>query len=326
MRLRHIPRSVIVPGLALTFYPLVLHAQAAGPDDVTYADLADLADAADLVARVQVIRMAQVEPERASGVSPGFGRFYIEANTRALLTAKAPLGEKVEYLVDLNFTQNGRPPTLKRREVFVFARRVSGRPSALQLVAPDAQLLWSVEREDRLRGILQALRGPEAPPRVTGVRELQYVPGNLEGEGRTQIFLRTQDGSGAAITVKRYPGAAPAWGVSFSELVARFSDPPTPGTIAWYRLACFLPSRLPDGIDLSATEAARQQAAADYRLVLNALGPCPRTRGTDADDPSAAASPPANSSAPRWSNTLQSERRSGSTASQYWPGSTPLRG
>lgn len=280
MRIHRLLRPAILPGMVLSFYAPYLHAQAAEQNEVTYADMADLADAADLVARVQVTRIAQVEPERAPGVSPGLGRFYIEANTKALLTAKAPLGEKVEYLVDLDFASNGGPPKLKKREVLVFARRISGNPSALQLVAPDAQLLWSVERETRLRSILEVLRGPDPPPRITGVRELLYVPGNLKGEGRTQIFLKTHDGSGAAITVKRYPGAAPIWGVSFSELVAGFGDAPVPRTIEWYRLACFLPRDLPAGTNLSATEAASEQAAADYQLVLNALGPCGRMRGS----------------------------------------------
>lgn len=154
MPIHRIIRPAILPGLMLSFQAPPLHAQAAGQDEVTYADLADLADATDLVARVQVARIAQVEPERAPGVLPGLGRFYIEADTKALLTAKAPLGEKVEYLVDLDFASGDVPPRLKKREVLVFARRVPERPSELQLVAPDAQLLWSVERETRLRSIL----------------------------------------------------------------------------------------------------------------------------------------------------------------------------
>lgn len=141
------------------------------------------------------------------------------------------------------------------------------------------------------------------------MRELLYVPGPLKGQGRTQIFLRTQDGSGAAITVKRYPGTAPIWGVSFSELVAGFGDAPLPGTIEWYRLACFLPRHLPGGADLSATAAAGRQAVADYQLVLNALGPCLRTRANGPGNSAARTPPRAGSEAPRLSNASQSKPR-----------------
>ena len=246
---------------------------------LTYADLADLADSSGLVLHAQVRKMARVDDERARGLKPGMGRFYIQATTKALLTGKAPVGESIAYLIDLPLDARGKAPKLKKQDVLLFARPVPGRPGEIQLVSPGAQQLWSEQTEARLRGVLQALVAPDAPARVTGVRELLNVPGNLSGQGETQIFLATKDGSAASITVRHEPGAPPAWGVSFSELVADVGHPPQQDTLEWYRLACFLPDAVPPRANVSENYAARRQAEADYRMVLGELGPCKRTLG-----------------------------------------------
>ena len=197
----------------------------------------------------------------------------------ALLTGKAPIGESITYLVDLPLDARGKAPKLKKKDVLLFARAVRGRPGEIQLVSPNAQLLWSEPVEARLRGVLQALVAPDAPARITGVRELLYVPGTLSGQGETQIFLTTGDGSAASITVRHEPGATPAWGVSFSELVAEVGNPPQQDTLEWYRLACFLPNVPPQGVNVSEGHGERRQAEADYRMVIGELGVCRRTLG-----------------------------------------------
>ncbi len=242
-----------------------------------YAAVADLADSAGLVLRAQVRKVARVEPERAPGVVAGWGRFYIEARTEAVLMG-SPQGEALRYLVDLPLDERGRPPELKRKSVLLFARDVRGRPGELQLVMPDAQLAWSPANEALVRAILVELVAADAPPRVTGVREAIHVPGNLAGEGETQFFLDTADRSAASITVQHRPGSPPAWGVSFSEVAAATGTPPVRDTLAWYRLACFLPPALPRSANLSDTAESRARAEADYRLVMDALGACVRTR------------------------------------------------
>jgi hypothetical protein len=244
----------------------------------TYADLADLADSARLVLRAEVRKVALVEPARARNVRAGWGRFYVEARTRALLSGNRPVGEALRYLVDLPLDARGKPPRIKKQQVLLFASGARGPAGDLQLAAPDAQIAWTVEAETRLRAILAALAAPDAPHKVIGVREAIYVPGNLAGEGETQFFLDTADQSAASITVQHKPGASPAWGVSFSELAAAVGSPPQRDTLAWYRLACFLPNALPRGANLSQSAADRAQAESDYRMVLGELGPCPRNR------------------------------------------------
>jgi hypothetical protein len=276
--------AAVLAGFALGIPGAAAVAQDAGsaPSGVTYADIADLADSSGLVVHAQVRKMAQVADERAPGLKPGMGRFYIQADTRALLSGKAPLGESLAYLVDLPLDSRGKAPNLKKQDVLLFARTVPGHPGEIQLVGPGAQQLWSEQLDARVKGILEALVAPDAPAHITGVRELLYVPGTLAGQGETQIFLKTKDGSAASITVHHDPGMPPTWGVSFSELVADVGHPPQRDTLEWYRLACFLPNALPPTANVSEGYSARRQAESDYRMVLGELGVCRRTFGPGA--------------------------------------------
>jgi hypothetical protein len=244
----------------------------------SYADLADLADSAPLVLRAQIRKTVAVEAARAPGLRSGWIRFYVEARTQALLLGKAPLGEALRYLVDVPLDSRGKPPKLKKLSVFLFARTVAGHPGELQLTAQDAQLRWDAAVETRLRGVLAELLAPGAPRRVTSIREAIHVPGTLAGEGETQIFLSTPDDEPASITVHRRPGEAASWSASFSEVLDAGGGAAPRETLAWYRLACFLPGSLPAGSNLSDGAAAREQAERDYRLVMDQMGSCPRTR------------------------------------------------
>jgi hypothetical protein len=245
---------------------------------LTYADLADLADSAPMVIRAQPRKVIAVEPERTRGLRPGWGRFYVEAKTEGVIAGTQPLGELLRYLVDLPLDAKGKPPAFKKKSVVLFARTVPGHPGELQLIKPDAQLLWDVPLDARLRGVIKELYAPGAPHKVTGVRETIHVAGDLAGEGESQLFLSTANGEPAAVTVTRSPGLQPRWSVSFSEVVSSEAEPPRRETLAWYRLACFLPGQLPPGANISATAADRSAAVQDYRFVLDQLGPCPRSR------------------------------------------------
>lgn len=248
------------------------------PPPPAYADLVDLAEAAPLVMRAEIRKFAIVEPARAPGLRPGMARIYVEASTQALLLGRAPVGEALRYLVDVPLDSRGKLPALRKQSVLLFARTVQGRVGEVQLVAPDAQLVWDVNLEGRLRGVLAELLAPAAPGRITAVREAISVAGTLAGESETQIFLGTPDGSPASITVHRQPGAAASLGVSFSEVLEGGGGMPARDTLAWYRLACFLPGKLPFGANLSETDADKAQAELDYRLAMEQLGTCPRIR------------------------------------------------
>ena len=246
--------------------------------DSTYADIVDLADVSTLVLHARIRKQIELEPERSPGVAAGFVRLYIEADTVALLAGNAPVGESVRYLVDVPRNAKGRAPKLKKNEVLLFARPVTGRIGEIQLVGSGAQMPWSPALELRVRPILASMVAADAPPVVTGVRDALSVNGNLVGESETQIFLSTKRDGPVSLTVIRRPGQAPEWGVSWTEIVDQAARPPARDTLEWYRLACFLPAALPGAANLSREAGSRAQAADDYRFVISSLGPCERNR------------------------------------------------
>ncbi len=245
--------------------------------EMTYADLAGLAEASDLVMTGIVRKASRLKPEQAPNVAPGMARMLVETRTVAVLAGPAT-GETVRYLADVPLDARGKPPKLTKLKVMVFARTVVGRPGELALVDGGAQVFWSANVEARTRAILTDLLSPEAPPRIKAVREVLFVPGNLAGEGETQVFLQTQNGAPISLSVVRRPGMARTWGVSLSEIVDQSARPPARDTLTWYRLACFLPQDIPPAASLSGGETYAQAAEEDYRFVLAQLGPCTRTR------------------------------------------------
>ena len=273
----------LLPALALIALPFAAGPAASAQEEspamtMTYADLADLSDGAGLVLRAQVRKQAELKPERTPGLPAGMARLYVEARTTALLSGSAPVGESLRYLVDVPRDSRGKVEKFKNRDVLLFARTVPGRPGEIQLVAPDAQLLWSDSLEARVRAILRESVSPDAPPRIGAIRDVLSVAGTLVGESETQLFVNTQGDGPASITVVRRPGQQPSWGVSWSEIVDQAALPPQRETLGWYRLACFLPERLPAGASLSTDPADRRRAEQDYRFVLEQLGSCPRNR------------------------------------------------
>lgn len=276
-------RAILLPLAAVIGATVAAHAAPDSralppPTPPSYADLADLAEQAPLVMRVKIRKFAEVDPARAGKVRPGWARLYVEAVTESLLAGPAAVGAAQRYLADVPRDAKGKLPKLKKQLVLLFARHVEGRAGELQLIAPDAQIPWTAETESRLRGVLAEVFSPSAPRRITGVREAIFVPGNLAGEGETQLFLSTADEEPAAITVMHQSGLPLNWSISYSEVVETAGRPPARDTLTWYRLACFLPAALPAGINVSATPEESAQAEADYRRVISDLGPCTRTR------------------------------------------------
>ena len=264
----------------LSAAPMPPESGVTGPRDMagqSYADLVDLAQNSPVVVRATVHRQIRLKPEESPGLKPGFARLYIEAQTNALLVGP-DLGESLRYLADVPLDANGKVPKLTKTQVLVFGSVVPGKPGELRLTAADTMFAWSPDLDTGVRTILTDLISPDAPPRITTLREALHVPGNLTGEGETQFFFATDSGKPVSISVVRRPGEAARWGVSFSEIVDQAAQPPRPETLAWYRLACFLPAGVPARASISDTEADKRIAEEDYVLVLRDLGPCRRNR------------------------------------------------
>jgi len=159
----------------------------------------------------------------------------------------------------------------------VLAQRSTTRNDELRLAAPDAQLPYTPETAERLRAMLREANASGAAPRITGIGRAFHVPGSLEGESETQIFLQTERGQPISLAILRRPGERPRWSVALSEIVDEAAPSPRRDTLLWYRLACTLPVALPRDSLREASAAEARAIGADYRLVMDALGPCGRT-------------------------------------------------
>ena len=272
--------------LAASIACLALAAPAAGqmPASPTasgspgYADLVDLVLAAPVVVDATVKSTARIKGAEAAGVGPGRQRLYVQADVLALIRGADGLPPRVGYLLDVGPDARGRLPKLKKLRVLALARSVPASPGQLQLVAPDAQLPWSADVDARVRAIVRAVVATDAAPAVTGIGNAFHVAGALPGEGETQVFVTTADGTPMSLTVLRRPGERPRWAVALSEVVDEAAGPPPRETLLWYRLACGLPATLPERATATLSAEDAQRASADYAFVQSELGACGRTR------------------------------------------------
>ena len=243
-----------------------------------YADLADLVLSAPVIADVTIRSATAIKGTEAAGVAPGHQRFYIEADVGTLIRGAGGLPARVGYLFDAATDARGRALKLKKMRVLIYARRVPNAADQLQLVAPDAQLPWTPDTEQRSRTIAREALSADAPPVITGVGNAFYVPGSLPGEGETQIFLTTANNRPVSLSVLRRPGEERRYAVALSEIVDESAAPPARDTLLWYRLACALPESLPDRSTASLGPENAQAAREDYRFILQKLGRCGRER------------------------------------------------
>ncbi len=249
----------------------------------SYADIADLATAAPMTIHARIRDAVALKPERAPGLAPGHVRFYVEADVLSLIRGSGPLAARINYLVDLPRTAEGKAPKLKDKQpVLLFARPVAGTAvrrdtGSVQLIAPNAQLAWDPATEAQLRAILTELVAKDAPPAITGIANGFHVPGTLPGEGETQLFLDTETGEPVSLTILTAADGSRRWAAAFGEIVDG-AGVPKRNTLAWYRLACGLPRHLPLDKLAGTPPQDRRKAASDYAVVLGALGECTRTR------------------------------------------------
>lgn len=211
---------------------------------------------------------------QAEGTPAGFVRLYIEADVQALVKGNESAPSRLSWLLDVPADARGRVPKFTKQRVLAFARPIAGRGDQVQLTGADAQLAWTRAADALTRRIIAEVSASDAPPAITGIANAFHVSGTLPGAGETQIFLQTESGRPVSISILRRPGEAPQWAVALSEIVDEAATAPPRDTLLWYRLACGLPRTLPDAALETLESADREQARADYRFVLAALGAC----------------------------------------------------
>ena len=269
--------------LAATLPVHAVAAQAASPAGAvepppSYADLADLVLAAPVIVDATIRSATRIKGAEAAALAPGLQRFYVEADVAALVRGAAGLPPRIGYVVDVPTDARGRAPKLRKMRVLAFAQPVLGSADQVQLVAPRAQLGWSPSLDASVREIARAALTADAPPAITGIASAFHVAGSLPGEGETQVFAQTADRQPVSLSILRRPGEAPRWSVALGEIVDEAAPPPARDTLLWYRLACGLPAALPDASVATLAPDDAAIARADYRFVVESLGPCGRSR------------------------------------------------
>jgi hypothetical protein len=285
-----LPLALIYAATGSAGFPSVISAQTpisapAAPSPYTYADLADLATNAPITLHGAIRSASQIRADQAPGLAAGHARFFVESDIISLIRGVGPLASRVQYLVDLPLTADGRAPKLKKKQpVLIFAQPVatslagSHSTNAIRLIAPDAQLPWDPATDSQVRTILGESVRKDAPPAITGIANGFHVPGTLPGEGETQLFLDTRTGEPVSITITMAADGSRQWSAAFGEVMDENHARPRTGTLGWYRLACGLPRMLPiEKLGGTAAED-RRRASADYTFVLRELGQCVRTR------------------------------------------------
>lgn len=244
---------------------------------LSYPVLADFALASKVTAHVRIRSVRALKAELAVGTRPGFQRQLVTADVIALIRAPEGQPAQLRYIVDLPLDSRGRVPKLRGTESLVFA--TPARPGELRLISPESWVTWTPEADATVRAILTEAMQPDAPPLVRGINSAFHSPGSLPGEGETQIFLDAADNRPASLTVQRRPNEAPRWFVSLGEVVDEGVSQPAVNSLLWYRLACFLPQQMPNRIVEGQDPADAQQVRSDYAMIMQALGPCNRSRG-----------------------------------------------
>lgn len=244
-----------------------------------YADVADVFLGAPVVARVRIIDAIPIPRSDANSQPDGLIRYYLVGDVASLIRGAGGIAPRVAWLADVRLDANGKPPKLKKTMTIVAAMPVPDRPAELQLAGRDAMMPWSDAAEARVRAVIASGLATDAPPRITGVASAFHSPGNLPGEGETQIFLATASKEPVSLSILRRPGMETRWAVALGEIVDEAAKPPERDTLAWYRLACSLPAEMPATATAELSPEGAEAARADYRFVMAALGACTRTRG-----------------------------------------------
>ncbi len=245
---------------------------------VTYARISDLVILSPAIARVTITSATPLKPERAPDVGAGNARFYVESKTSGLIRGDTVIARRIAFLLDGPADKKSRA-SLKRRTLLIFGK-VSAQVDQFQLTSSTALIDATAANEALVRKVLGDYLAPDLPPAIKGVSSAFYVAGAILGEGETQVFLETTNGTPISLSIVRRPDEQPLFSASLGEIVDNSASFPKPDTMLWYRLACGLPAALPARALRGLEQADAEQASRDYLAFRQALAPCNREPGT----------------------------------------------
>lgn len=244
----------------------------------SYADIADLVVSSPLILDAQIRKVTKLPETQAVGVPANIQRVVIDADVNSLIRGTDGFAAKARFLLDVPKDAKGKIPKLQKRRYFLLGSKVAGSPGMLKLSRPDALVEWSPENDATLRAVTKEAVQIDAAQAVSGISGAFHTQGTVIGEGETQIFLRTAGGQPISISVLSRPGQAKRWAVSTGDVIDESAVAPARNTLLWYRLACSLPRALDQRLVESGDPRDITNAQADYRFVLDSLGPCGRNR------------------------------------------------
>ena len=255
--------------------PSALSVQA---EDAAYADIADLVTISPLIVDATIRKLQKIAPEQALGVPDDRQRMLVEADVTSLIRGQGGITPRVRFLLDVPKDAKGKIPKLKKQRFFLFGSSVTGKPGEIRLSRPDALAQYSPANDALVRGIAKEAVLIDAPPKITGIISAFYSAGTVLGEGETQVFLRTAKERPLSLSILSRPGQEKRWAVSTAEVIDESATAPAKFTLLWYRLACDLPRSLSSDLVEAADSDDAARAQADYKFVLDSLGPCGRKR------------------------------------------------
>ena len=280
------PGHRIKTALALLLFPAAISAQqnaipagfAVPANNISYADIADLVVIAPLIVDAQIRKTTQIPPDQAPGVPATIQRLLVEADVLALLRGNEGIAGTVRFTLDVPKDAKGKIPKLKKQRFFLLGSKSAGLPGTIRLARPDALIVWSANNDAMLRAITKEAVLIDAPQPVIALTSGFHSPGTIVGEGESQIFVEAKARQIYSLSVLSRPGMAKSWSVSTGEVIDASASAPAKNTLLWYRLACGLPQTLDAKLVETTDPENVERAQADYRFVIQSLGPCDRTR------------------------------------------------
>jgi len=236
----------------------------------SFADVAELALASPVIVRATITRATRVRGAAAADVSAGRTRLMITAAITNVLVAPGAMGGTLQWLWDAPVDARGRPPAAKGQDVLAFVA-APGADGATRLMSRRGQQPHDPALADQVRNIVTEARSGDVPA-IRGVTNGFRADGTVPGESESQFFLATANGKPATLVVQNRPGEVRRVLVAQGDIIDESAKRVMPGTLLWYRLACFLPRTLP-----AAAGASDPALARDWRDAMASLGPCGKT-------------------------------------------------
>lgn len=251
--------------------PLAAQVPTAAPDRLSsVADVADIALASPVIVRATITRTKSLSRRDAPDVAPGRVRLAVTAAVSNVLVAPGAMGGTLQWLWDAPVDARGRAPKAKGLDVLAFLT-VPDANGGTRLISRRAQQPYDPALADQVRTLVQADRSGEIPV-VRGVSNGFRAVGTIPGESESQFFLTTADGKPATLVAQNRPGEQQRVTVARGDIIDESAKAVQPGSLLWYRLACFLPASLPASAGGSDLALAR-----DWQDAMASLGPCGRT-------------------------------------------------